>query len=215
MNSNKILFITSEFPPQPGGIGNHAYNLAESLNKEGVKITVLTDIRSKNGTPEIEFDEQLIFDVQRIKRRDIMWISYFDRFIKAMQLIANSDTVIASGKFSLWLVFFLKLFYNKKYIAIIHGSELILPNRILRKFTYTSLKKFNRIIAVSNYTKNLIRDLNLDTIEVIPNGFSVSNNLKSNQIHHKPEYLNLITVGNVTQRKGQQNVLKAIPLLLN
>lgn len=214
MNSNKILLITSEFPPQPGGIGNHAFNLADSLKKEGVQITVLTDVRSKNGAAEKEFDDQLNFNVQRIKRRNLIWFSYFDRFFKAMRLITKNDTVIASGKFSLWLVFFLKLFYSKKYIAIIHGSELILSNRSQRKFTYRSLKKFNRIIAVSNYTKNLISDLNLKNIEVIPNGFYVSNEATKNQISHKPECLNLITVGNVTQRKGQHNVINAIPELL-
>ena len=102
----------------------------------------------------------------------------------------------------------------KKYIAIIHGSELMLPNSYQRKFSYASLKNFNRIIAVSNYTKNLISDLNLNTIEVIPNGFSVSNDENKHQIQHQLEHLNLITVGNVSQRKGQQNVVKAIPILL-
>lgn len=214
MNSNKILFITSEFPPQPGGIGNHAFNLADSLHREGKHVTVLTDVRSNNGATEKDFDDQLKFVVRRIKRRNIIWISYFDRLFKAMKYIANADTVIASGKFSLWLVYFLKLFYTKKYIAIIHGSELMLANKSLRRFTHKSLKKFNNIIAVSNYTKNLISDLNFDNITVIPNGFSISEDLVSISNHQKPEDLNLITVGNVTQRKGQHNIVKALPLLL-
>ena len=29
----KILILTSEFPPGPGGIGNHAFNLAEQFLK--------------------------------------------------------------------------------------------------------------------------------------------------------------------------------------
>ena len=75
MNSNNILFISSEFPPQPGGIGNHAYNLADSLHSEGKHVTVLTDVRSNNGAPEKDFDNQLKFDVQRIKRRKLT-VSY-------------------------------------------------------------------------------------------------------------------------------------------
>lgn len=214
MNSNKILFITSEFPPQPGGIGNHAFNLASSLQKEGQDITVLTDVRSTNGKNEQDFDQQLYFEVKRVKRRKIIVISYLDRFFKAMSLISKTDIVFASGKFSLWLVFFLRLFYNKKYIAIIHGSELLLPNKFLRKFTYRSLKKFDEIVAVSNYTKNVIRGLNLKNISVIPNGFSVSEIHQSQLPLKKPEALHLITVGNVTQRKGQHNVIKVIPELL-
>lgn len=42
----KILLIASEFPPEPGGIGNHAFHLASSLQKRGFKIQVITD-RSK------------------------------------------------------------------------------------------------------------------------------------------------------------------------
>ena len=179
MNSNKILFISSEFPPQPGGIGNHAFNLADSLYRQGKHVTILTDVRSNNGASEKDFDDLLKFDIRRVNRRKIIFITYFDRFFKAMKLIANADAVLASGKFSLWLVYFLKLFYSKKYIAIIHGSELMLPNKSIRKFTYKSLKKFNNIIAVSNYTKNLISELKLDNITVIPNGFSVSDELVS------------------------------------
>lgn len=214
MNSNKILFITSEFPPQPGGIGNHAFNLAESLQKEGQNITVLTDTRSLDGVSENEFDSQLNFNVKRVKRRKIILLSYFDRFLKAMSLISKLDIVLASGKFSLWLVFFLKLFYNKKYIAIIHGSELLLPKKFLRGFTYKSLKKFDDIIAVSNYTKSLIDKLNLTNIEVIPNGFTVFKESIGQLSHQKLENLNLVTVGNVSQRKGQHNVVKALPTLL-
>ncbi|MBV1923518.1 MAG: glycosyltransferase family 4 protein [Flavobacteriaceae bacterium] len=214
MNSNKLLLITSEFPPQPGGIGNHALNLADSLQKEGMNITVLTNLRSENGVPEAKFDGDLKFEVKRVKRRKVIWISYFTRFIKAMQLIRNADTVLASGKFSLWLVFFLKLFYKKKYVAIIHGSELMLSNTFLKKFTNKCLTKFESIVAVSNYTKSLISDLNLENIKVIPNGFSILKRDARDEIHQKPEQLNLITVGNVTQRKGQHNVINAIPELL-
>ena len=32
MGIKNILFISSEFPPGPGGIGNHAWNLCKELN---------------------------------------------------------------------------------------------------------------------------------------------------------------------------------------
>ncbi len=214
MNSNKILFITSEFPPQPGGIGNHALNLALSFQKEGKQVTVLSDIRSKDGKQEKEFDAQLTFLVKRIKRRKIIVLSYFNRFIKALKLINSADTVLASGKFSLWLVYFLSLFYKKKYIAIIHGSEVLLPNKFQRNFTNKSLKVFKCVIAVSNYTKSLIDNLSLENIVVIPNGINMPELKTENASKCNPNTLHLITVGNITQRKGQHNVIKTIPLLL-
>jgi phosphatidylinositol alpha-1,6-mannosyltransferase len=42
----KTFIISSEFPPLPGGIGNHAYLLANYLHKKGYEISVLTDFRS-------------------------------------------------------------------------------------------------------------------------------------------------------------------------
>ena len=214
MNSNNILFLSTEFPPQPGGIGNHAHQLALALDKEGKKITVLADRRSFDGKPEKEFDTLLPFKVQRINRKKFIFLSYFDRFLKALKFIKNVDTVIASGKFSLWMVYFLKLFYHKKYIAIIHGSELMLSNRLLKNFTNNSLKKFDKIIAVSNYTKSLLNNLQLKNIEVIPNGFTILEKQAVNSIFKNQKKLNLITVGNVTQRKGQHNVVRSLPLLL-
>jgi glycosyltransferase involved in cell wall biosynthesis len=64
-----------------------------------------------------------------------------------------------------------------------------------------------------------VSHLNLKQKSVIPNGFDLS---QLNEVHKKPEYkektksdsLHLITVGNLTQRKGQHNVIKALPLLI-
>lgn len=214
MNSNKLLLITSEFPPQPGGIGNHAYNLALELQKNGKKIFVLSDIRSKNGLLEKEFDQRLPFQVIRIKRRSIIVLTYLDRFVKAFRFISNVDTVIASGKFSLWLVFPLQLFFRKKYIAIVHGTELLLKNKLLRGLTNKSLKKITAVIAVSNYTKSLIEHLDLKNIKIIPNGVNKSEISLVSLAKEKTDMIHLITVGNVTQRKGQHNVIKAMPTLL-
>ncbi len=214
MNKKKILFLTTEFPPQPGGIGNHAFNLALALQEKGKELTVLTDIRSKNGEVEKEFDLKQPFQIERVKRRQLLIISYLDRLFKAMRLIKNAEIVLASGKFSLWLVYFLKLFYSKKYIAIIHGSEVLLPNKIQRKFTDSCLKKFDTIVAVSNYTKTLVQHLKLKNMMVIPNGFTLQKNIELKQNPQSNCSLKLITVGNITQRKGQHNVVKAIPLLL-
>ena len=38
----KILLISSEFPPGPGGIGYHAYSLSVSLVEKGYKVVVMS-----------------------------------------------------------------------------------------------------------------------------------------------------------------------------
>lgn len=208
----RTVILTSEFPPQPGGIGNHALHLANGLQANGFEVKLICDTRSKSGEEELCFDKELSFEVIRIPRRKILLFSYLNRIFTAISLMGKCEVVICTGKFSLWLGAFLSVFYKRQFVAIIHGSEIKLPNRILRKFTDWSIKHFDKIIAVSNYTKSLISHLNLKNIYVISNGFQMKLP-KNSEGKNKPVPV-LITVGNVTQRKGQHNVINALPAIL-
>ncbi|CAM3436270.1 glycosyltransferase family 4 protein [Aequorivita lipolytica] len=208
----KTLILTSEFPPQPGGIGNHAYNLAKGLQANGFEVQLVCDTRSEMGEEEREFDRDLTFEVVRIPRKHIIFFSYIKRITTAFSLVSKNEMVICTGKFSLWLGAFLSFFFRRKFIAIIHGSEVRLPNIILRKLTDYALKRFDSVIAVSNYTKTMVQHLKLKNIEVVPNGFDMKLTPDSRD-NNEPVPV-LITVGNMTQRKGQHNVINALPLLL-
>ena len=116
MSLNNITIFTAEFPPQPGGIGNHAYNLAKGLKKEGYNVKVLCDTRSKDGEEEKLFDASLDFEVMRINRRKVILFSYLRRIIKAYKLAGTSEVVIASGKFPLWIGGLLSFFFFKDQI---------------------------------------------------------------------------------------------------
>lgn len=205
---DKVLIITSEFPPQPGGIGNHAFNLAKSLNSHDFDVALVSDQRSKDNAEELTFDGRLDFKIHRIKLRGVRWIMYFNRLIKGFKLVKYHDIIIASGKFSLWIVALYSFFFNRKYVAVIHGSEVNFEHNILKRSINFALKRFDKIIAVSNYTKQLISHLKLDNVVVIPNGIDSSElDLDAAEIDLKGEP-KLITVGNVTDRKGQLNVIK-------
>lgn len=212
MNLNNILLVTSEFPPQPGGIGNHAFHLAKGLQQYGRSVTVICDSRSKTGKEEAIFDANLDFKVIRIQRTPLLLSTYLKRIYIAFKQNKKNNLVIASGKFSLWLAAYLSLFYKKKYIAVIHGSEVQLSNSLLKWITNASLKRFNKIVAVSNYTKSLVSSLHLKNIQVIPNGFSMQNTSSTEE--KKSPVPVLITIGNVTKRKGQHNVIKSLPVVL-
>ena len=138
---------------------------------------------------------------------------YINRVLHVFKAIYKNEVIIASGKFSLWIVALATFFYKKKYIAVIHGSEVNFKNKYLRKSIDISLKRFDKIIAVSNYTKTLVDYLNLNNIEVISNGFNLPKeyDFKKQSIKGSPS---LITVGSVTERKGQKNVVLALPELL-
>ncbi len=209
----KVLIVTSEFPPEPGGIGNHASSLANQLTINKFNVGVIADQRLKNIEKELCFDELQPFNVVRIKLRKIRLLMYINRIYHVFKAVSKSEIIIASGKFSLWSVALATFFYRKKFIAVVHGSEVNFSNKYLRKSIDTSLKRFDKIIAVSTFTKSLIKYLNLNNIEVIPNGFNLPNetDVKKKTIIGNPS---LLTVGSVTERKGQKNVILALPELL-
>lgn len=207
-----ILIITSEFPPQPGGIGIHAYQLAKGLSSKGYRVTVVCDQRSSDGKEEEQFDSKQVFQVVRIKRHSLIFWSYLKRIFSSFKLVGAVDIVLASGKFSLWQVAFLRKLRKRKYVAVLHGTEILLPNRMLRKLTDYSLKQFHSLIAVSNYTKSLVSHINHKKVHVIPNGFEINTSTRKDNI---PSLVpRLITVGNLTRRKGQLNIIEALPVLL-
>lgn len=213
-DKRRLLIVTSEFPPQPGGIGNHAYNLAKHMAYEGFTVQVIADQRSYLGEEEGKFDSLLQFKVHRIGLRKLRLLMYIKRLQLLFKVIKSSDLVIASGKFSLWSVAFFSLFFKRSYTAVIHGSEVNFTNSLLKASIKLSLQRFSKLIAVSNYTKRLVSHVHAD-ITVIPNGIDleVFNHVSIGKIDLQGDP-KLITVGNITQRKGQLNVIKHLPALV-
>ena len=212
MSSTKLLLITSEFPPQPGGIGNHAHHLATSLKAHQYNTMVLVDQRSQTGEEEAAFDARQNYKIVRIKRHQLVLFTYIQRFRKALRHIKQHDVVVVSGKFSIWIAGIARFFTSKPIIAVIHGSEVAIAPSLKQRFMKWSLRRCSQVIAVSNYTKSLVANWNLQPVTVIPNGFSIATKVSKNSC--KTDVIRLITVGNVTQRKGQHNVIKALPTLL-
>lgn len=208
-----VLIVTSEFPPQPGGIGNHAYYLALNLSIQGYQVSVIADQRDAANEAEMAFDAHLPFTVQRIPIKAPRFLMYIHRIIKTLQAIKQADYVIATGKFSLWSVAFCSLFYKRETLAVIHGTEVNFKTPWLRQSIAMSLKRFDTLVAVSNYTKSLMGHIQKEVV-VIPNGIDLSQwqtegVLKATLQGHPV----LTTVGRVSTRKGQLQVIKLLPAL--
>lgn len=212
--NKKVLIVTSEFPPQPGGIGNHAYYLARYLCKSGFLVSVIADQRAKDNSEENHFDSKLPFTVIRIKLTQWRLPMYLMRIVRTFRHIWLSDFVIATGKFSLWNVAFCTRFLRRSNMAIIHGSEVNFKSVAPRIAINMALKKFNTIVAVSSFTKDLVSHLNRD-IQVIPNGIENKKwQLTKNVNTSLGGTPNLITVGRVSDRKGQLQVIEHLPNLI-
>ena len=145
-------------------------------------------------------------------------INVFKVFIKKLiKLNSNSYpvTVIATGMLPLVLLSLASFVFNFKKIIIIHGHEILMGNFFIQKFIRSALKKSDSIIAVSNFSKNQVLDrLPFLDVKVINNGADFNRfNVKSvNEMKMKGK-INLVTVGSISKRKGQHNVIKSLPLI--
>lgn len=216
MEFERVVLFCSEFPPLPGGIGNHAFHLARSLHQKLIKVEILTDHRGRDTQDEEnKFDKALPFPVFRIPRYNLVWWTYLRRCLAAINILKSqrAGIIIASGKFQLWLASVLSFFFPKwQLIAIIHGSELGIKGSWLQFTSRMSLKRFHKRIAVSQYIAQLLYDIDQNLfVTVIPNGFApliIDGTQIPSRLQGHPA---LVTVGNVSYRKGQQNVINALP----
>lgn len=218
MQKKQVLFIASEFPPNVGGIGNHAYNIASYLSEADYDVTVMADLIDVDDEALLLFTNNLNFTFHPVARSGFVFLTYLKRIFKAIKLVPKKDCIICSGKFSLWLIVLLKIFYpKKKYIAVVHGTELDLKQKQAKLLTNYSLQKFDAVIAVSAFTADLLpRSIkNSGKVFIIHNGINneefASQYLLQQKLKGSPS---LITVGSVSERKGQENVIRALPFLL-
>jgi phosphatidyl-myo-inositol dimannoside synthase len=216
--NKRILLVTSEFPPGPGGIGHHAWFLAKELAKrDSIHIEVLCPKDYASESEVVNFDEESPFEIHRFKR--VKGFTYILRIIKLSKLLIDNPYThfIASGKFALWMIWIQKLLGKKgKTLCILHGSEVNLSNNLLRAFTHSCISKFNTIISVSTFTQSLLPQSILDNagcLRVIPNGLDKSDFFFNNNFELKG-FPALLTVGHVSPRKGQHRLIKALPSLI-
>ncbi|MBR9859444.1 glycosyltransferase family 4 protein [bacterium] len=210
----KALIISSEFPPLPGGIGNHAYHLSKQLAKSQFDVQVLTNSRGSTDEQRFKIDcKNLGIQVKYLQRYYglITYVFRFLSFTQAMSRLRKHDLLIASGKFSILALGILKTKARK--LIVVHGTE-IRQEGLNRTLFNQAFKRADIIVCVSNYSKKKLLEAfnNLENkIEVINNGFELETELsiKSNT-RSVAEQIQLITVGNMTKRKGQHNVIKAL-----
>jgi len=222
VNKNSVLLVSSEFPPGPGGIGNHAYSLTKSLADVGYNIIVVTNADYVDSQKVKEFDDNLRGNIiiHRIYRAGFK--TYYNRLREVIRVLKSSDIsiVLLSGKFSLWIggvLNFLGLKFHS--VAILHGSEVKMSNLMFKKFTDYSISKAGFLIPVSIFTHGLLnKKLQQKPFKIIENGIDLLE-MKELDVTEKGTFElkgepALLTVGNVTPRKGQHRVIKALPEII-
>ena len=202
------LFVTRSFPPEVGGMQNHLWGFSKELSKNFM-IKVFADYIEGHKS----FDEQASFTIERVggpkilrKYRKASLVDEFTKDNKVEGIIADHWKSLENLK------------NNKKKYCLIHGKEINHPKgSSINKRIIKVLSNVERIIANSNYTKNLAIEIgvNEDKIVVMNQGIDPAKNLDQKSLDKVESLLKvktprLITVSRFDKRKNHAKVIMAL-----
>ena len=227
----KCLFINHDYPPpMVGGSVVYYYYLHSSFKAD--ELVVLTA-----QVPDSEiFDAKLSYRV--IRKNYIKWsainekhlaktINLIKQFFAAWRIIVKEEIDIIHignfypGAFMGWL---LSMATGKYWVVTVMGEDLTglyTTGIIRRKIVLMALRRAERVLTISKFAGNKVIEQGVDPkiITVLLPGFDLT---KCNENCAKaPDFWNvirnkniLLTVGRLTERKGQDMVVRALPEII-
>lgn len=191
----------------------HAWSLADNLQKIGYDVTVLCrQDYADHGTIQ-KFNQDCKFRIVRIRFR-IPFLRFFE--ILCYLNILRFDSLVLSGRNEIILGGFVLNLKSFKTTTIIHGYEPLNGRVILKQWIKRRLKKVHNVVCVSRFAKENVLKLVSVHCQIIPNGINFTDNWnpETKTKRTTEEFPVLLTVGNMTRRKGQHRVIKALPHLI-
>ena len=202
------LIVTRAFPPELGGMQSLMWGLTKEMSKNFM-IKVFADYQKNHK----EFDDKESFSIERVGGikflRKIRKAQLINEFLKESKV----QGIIADHWKSLELIK-----SNKKKYCLIHGKEINHPKESsINTRLIKVLNGTEKVIANSEYTKNLAIDKGVDKnkIVVINPGVNPAEELNKKSLEKVERLLKiktprLITVSRFDKRKNHEKVIMAL-----
>jgi len=211
----KILQVSNGYFPSVGGVEVHVRNISERLAKRH-EVTVFTT--DSSGLPKKEeINGVLIRRFRSFSPNNAYHVSF-----GMLKELRKSQFDIVHGHNYHALPLFFSRYANKKRFIVTphdyhrHGSSMLrdILIKLYKPFGKKIFQEADRVIAVSNYEKDLlIEDFKIEAgkIVVIPNGVNLEEfrGLKKEEKDHKT----ILYVARLEKFKGVQYAIQALPLL--
>lgn len=188
-NSHRILVFNHEYPPVGGGGGKITQNLSRELVHQGYQITIFTT--HFRHLPLHQKDDEI--EIYRIKasRKQIYRASFLDMLffvigscLKGYQFIKRWKPDLIHAHFAVpsgAAAYILSRLTGVPYILTIHGGDVpgAAPEKtgswfkFVYPFSKVIWKKAQKVIAVSDYVKELAQKRYTASIDVIGNGINL------------------------------------------
>ena len=202
------LIVTRAFPPELGGMQSLRWGLTKEMSKNFM-IKVFADYQENHK----EFDKNENFSIERVGGikflRKIRKAQLVNEFLKENKV----KGVIADYWKSLELID-----TDKKKYCLNHGKEINHPKgSFLNKRVVKVLNNVEKVVANSEYTKNLAIDngINKEKVIVINPGVNPVQELNKKSLEKvesllKTKSTRLITVSRFDKRKNHEKIIMAI-----
>lgn len=244
MEPIKVLMFGWEFPPNfVGGLGKVTYHLSNALANLGIKISLILPVKGKSSNLKIiptnfisvkgiktllspYLDEKAYQHLYFLSEREAKIYSRnlkeeVERFTKKGVEIAkreNFDLIHCHD----WMTFpagvKTKEFSGKKLILHVHTTEFDRSCGGYNPFVYdielNAFNKADKIIAVSNYTKNKIIEgygISESKIDVVHNAIEFDG-IKKNKTYNRKKIV--LYLGRLSMHKGPDYFIKAAKKVL-
>jgi len=219
-----VTIFSEDFPPNVGGIAQWAYGVANAIHKLSHHVHVLT--RYHRTYPPIP-ENVMSYPVEYMKgnywKQLRTWYCY--RGMKRSFHMGNKpDLIIATTwNFTRGIITIAKK-YSINLVTVVHGLD------VTRKITRTkkwwlsnTLNASDLVVAVSKFTRDYVLNnysISPDKIFVLPNGVDIksfypgvdTSELRSR--YHLDNKKVILTLARITERKGHDTVIKALPRVL-
>jgi phosphatidylinositol alpha-1,6-mannosyltransferase len=226
MGKKNIFIFSTEFPPGPGGIGSHAYQIAKELHRLGWDVKVFSEQAWATEEEIATYNRVSPFKIYRLFPTPSI-LSLIAKFFRLffVTLYHRPKIVFGSGKHAAWFAVLIGKFTFRKSVVAGHGTEFIVTasprSRSFNNWIYSSA---DAIIHVSAFTRKISESAGVKNKNpvVIHNGadnelFYRLNAAQIENFKRQKGVLDkrvIVTVGNVQLRKGQEWVIRAMPAII-
>jgi len=222
----RILMLTHEFPPYPGGVGRYCWSLAAAAARAGHRVTVLAPAHGAQRSdhyrdpPGVEVTH-FAGDLFHFRN-----LPALEQLVEDM-LVTDHWDIVHAADWPMIAAARRMTFEAPQRVASLHGSDVLLLRHSLRARiarAHRALKRFDSLICNSAYTASLLRTgfPDINDVRVAPLGVDTSwfeaprpeaiESYRSRIGCTKSDRI-VLTVARLDERKGHLATLAAIAKL--